>query len=117
MSELVIETVPATFTRRKGELTKIHKELAKASPDMIKFLLDQVKDVRLDPKVRQAAAIKLISFDIEVSKIINADNMTRMLADIKYADKLLGGKTSEDGDNKPGRPMVDFDNIMDVEEN
>lgn len=117
MSDLQIETVPVKFTRRKGELTKIQKQLAKISPEMIDFLVKQVQDEGLDPKVRQAAAIKLIEYDIRVAQLTNADNMTRMLADIKYADKLLGGKTTDDeGEGKPKKPLVDFDNILTVEE-
>lgn len=116
MSELQIEVVPKTFTRRKGELTKIHNKLSKISPKMLDELEKQAYNQNLDPKVRQTAIITLLKLDIEVAKIINADNLTRMLADIKYADKLLGGSTEDDGAPRKGKPAIDFENIMTVEE-
>ena len=117
MSDLQIETVPVKFTTRKGAFSKLRRQLAKVSPESIELLIAQVRDTTLDPKVRQTAAAKLIEYDIRIAQLDNADQMTRMLADIKYEDKLLGGKTSDDdGEGKAKKPLVDFDNILTVEE-
>lgn len=117
MSELVIETVPVKFTRRKSEFTKLQKSLSKVSTELVEFLMTQVRDTTLDPKVRQAAAMKLLEYEIRVNDLHNKDVLTRLLADIKYEDKLLGGKTSDDDDSgKSKKPLVDFDNIIEVEE-
>lgn len=114
MSLDLIEAVPTTFTRRKGELTKIHKQLDKITPAMVILLEGQANDVKLDPKIRQKAAELLLKYFIETSKTINADNMARMLADIKYGNgKLLGGSTA--GDDSKNTADVDFANILEIE--
>jgi len=108
---VVKETTPS-FIRRTGELTKTQKRLSKLSESMIDFLLSKVEDEGVDLKLRMQYADKLLSYHVDVSKLVNQDNLQRMVAEIKIAGKLpLSGDASG---NKTTQPVIDFDNIISV---
>ena len=106
---IVAQTAPS-FVRSKGELTKVQKRLALCSEDMIDFMLEQVSDKTVDLKLRLQYAEKLLGYHVEVSKLVNQDNLSRMVAEIKLNNKsTLGGTTVADA-----TPRVDFNTIIEV---
>lgn len=107
---IVAEPVP-TFVRRKGELTKIQKKLEKISEDMVDFMLAAIESDKTEMKLRLLYAEKLLGYHVEVSKLVNQDNLARMVAEIKTNGRPLGGSTAISTMNAP---RVDFDNVISV---
>lgn len=98
-----------SFLADEVQLKQMGKSLSKASKTAIDVLV-QMLDSQ-DEKTRMTAAIKLVEFDIDVKKAISADQMQRLIAEVKL-NGSGGSKTLEiEEAERKKRPIVDFSNI------
>lgn len=109
---LVVETQPElpSFLDDKIDLKKLAREISKATSTAVEVLLKLLESK--DERVRLQAATKLVEFQVQVAKEISADQMQRLIAEIKLVRAPQQKLVPVDG--KPARPMVDFSTIREV---
>jgi hypothetical protein len=98
-----------TFIRKTGELNKLLKRVDRISPEAIALLEKTMNDESKDLKLRIACANDLISYNIDIAKIVNNDALQRMIAQIKIAP----GGGSKNLENK-SVPKIDFDTVVEL---
>ena len=109
---LVVETQPElpSFLDDKIDLKKLAREISKATSAAVDVLVKLLESK--DEKVRLTAATKLVEMQVAVAKEISADQMQRLIAEIKLVraptKKLIDAK---DDTNKP---LVDFGQIRQI---
>lgn len=102
-----------SFLDEEVQLKKLSKELSKSSKEAIDVLVEMLHGE--DKRLKMQAAIKLLDLEVEVKKVISADQMQRMIAEIKLSSGG-GSKTLELEDSeRKNRPIVDFSNIRSIE--
>lgn len=104
----VVQEKTDSFLDDEVQLKKLAKELSKASKEAIDVLLKLLESK--DERVRMQAAMKLIEYDIDVKKAISADQMQRLIAEIKLNRGVTSTKQLVATEEKK-RPVVDFDRI------
>jgi HEAT repeat protein len=111
---LVVETEPdlPTFLDDKIDLKKLAREIVKASSAAVDVLVKLLEST--DERVRLQAATKLVEFQVQVAKEISADQMQRLIAEIKLVRAPQQKLVDANNPSKPNRPMVDFSTIREV---
>jgi hypothetical protein len=114
---VTLEEENPSFLNGGVDLKKLQKDLARHSKAAIEVLVAELQH-KTSAEIRIRAATKLLEFQVQVAKEINADQVQRMIAEIKLnrnpQNKLIPVKDSEDGEEK-NKPIVDFSNIREVE--
>lgn len=105
MSELVPTKQQAIF-KKDHELKKLVSSLKKISKKAIETL-ERGLDSE-DERVRMLAAEKLLKFYVDVSNEVNADELKRLLLEVKANGLIGAGSTAQEDDDSPA---LDFDNI------
>lgn len=112
---LVVETQPElpSFLDDKIDLKRLAREISKSTSKAVEVLVGLLESK--DERVRLQAATKLVEYQVQVQKEISADQMQRLIAEIK----LLRAPTKKlvEADNPGGanRPVVDFSTIRKIE--
>lgn len=111
---LVVETqvdVPS-FLDDKLDLKKLARDISKQTSAAVDVLVKLLESK--DEKIRLTAATKLVELHIQVQKEISADQMQRLIAEIKL---VRGGAKKLVEADVPGgsRPVVDFSTIRKIE--
>lgn len=115
---LVVESQPdlPSFLDDKIDLKKLARDIAKGTSKAVEVLISLLESDKTDEKIKLQAASKLIEFQIQISKEISADQMQRLIAEIKLVrqpkQRLIDAP--DGGDGKPLRPVVDFHTIREV---
>lgn len=112
---LVVETQPQlpSFLDDRVDLKRLARDIGRNSSKAVDVLVTLLGST--DEKVRLEAAKKLIEFQVAVAKEISADQMQRLIAEIKLVrqpkQKLIpAGEGGDDGE-KQNKPVVDFHTI------
>jgi hypothetical protein len=105
MSELVPTKQQAIF-KKDHELKKLVSSLKKISKKAIETL-ERGLDSE-DERVRMLAAEKLLKFYVDTSNEINADELKRLLLEVKASGLIGAGSTAREDDDTPA---LDFENI------
>jgi hypothetical protein len=113
-SEITVELkeVP-TFIKKKHELDKLLKTLQTNSQAAVMLLANTMNNEEVDLKIRVECAKNLVEFTKSVSHQINADEMARLVAEVRFGDgptKKLGMVTTS---SKP-TPILNFEDIREV---
>lgn len=111
MSDNVVVLEQKSFLSDSINLKQLHRLLKTHGEAAIGILVAALQDK--DVRVRMQAASKLLDMQILVAKEINADQMARLIAEIKIANgpKRLGA--TEEDENLT--PIVDFTNVRAIE--
>lgn len=104
MGELVTTKEQPVF-KKVHELTKFLKDLKKISKKAIETL-ERGLDSE-DERVRMIAAEKLLKFYTDTANEVNADELKRLLLEVKLKGLTGAGSTADDDST----PALDFDNI------
>lgn len=109
---LVVETQPdlPSFLDDKIDLKKLAREISKATSTAVDVLM-KLLDSK-DERVRLEAAKKLVEFQVQIAKEISADQMQRLIAEIKLVRAPTQKLVPADEGKK--RPLVDFSTIREV---
>lgn len=113
-----LKVVPTSFSRQQNhELAKVLKLLQVESPSAVAALVELLYDK--DPKIKMAAASKLLDTQVNIALQINNDQIQRLEADAKYGLALNGSTANSDkdvdeDDVDDGLPLVDFNTIQTV---
>lgn len=99
-----------TFRRKqKHQLNKLDKILADIEDEVVEALLKILRETKDEGK-RMQAATKLMDLRIQVSGIINTDEIQRLLLEIKNPDRVR--KLVPDDDDVP---QINFTDIVDAD--
>lgn len=113
-----LKVVPTSFSRQQNhELAKVLKLLQVESPSAVAALVELLYDK--DPKIKMAAASKILDTQVSIALQINNDQIQRLEADAKYGLALNGSTANSDkdvgeDDVDDGLPLVDFNTIQTV---
>jgi hypothetical protein len=112
---LVVETQPElpSFLDDKIDLKRLAREISKTTSAAVEALMKLLESK--DERVRLQAATKLVDLQVQVAKEISADQMQRLIAEIKLVRAPQQKLIPVEGDGKPKRPMVDFSTIRQIE--
>lgn len=112
---LVVETQSdlPSFLDDKLDLKKLAREIGKASSKAVEVLMALLDSK--DERVRLEAAKKLVEFQVQIAKDMSADQMQRLIAEIKLVRAAKTAKTVEANEDGPKRPLVDFATIRKIE--
>jgi oligoendopeptidase F len=105
MGELVPTKQQAIF-KKDHELKKLVSSLKKISKKAIETL-EKGLDSQ-DERVRMIAAEKLLKFYVDTANEVNADELKRLLLEVKASGLIGAGSTAQNDDDIPA---LDFDNI------
>lgn len=94
------------------DLKRLLKNVASHSKPAIEALVACLASK--DEKIRLTAASKLLEFQVQIAKEINADQMQRLIAEVKLSGRA-GSKTTTDLVPEDRRPIVDFTTIREIE--
>lgn len=112
------EELPS-FIKKKHELQKVLDSISKGSSAAVKLLLDTITDEKVDIKLRVQCAKDLLTFHTSIADQISKDQMNRLIAEIKIANKgvtpslTVGGKDDDEDDSTT--PVLDFTTIREVD--
>lgn len=99
-----------TFRRKqKHELKKLDKILSDIEDEVVDALLKILRETK-DENKRMQAATKLMDLRIQVSGIINTDEIQRLLLETKNPDRVRN-LVPEDDDV----PQINFTDIVDAD--
>lgn len=109
---MVAQSDTPSFLEDSVDLKKLLKALTKESAKAIGVLVKLLESA--DEKTRERAAVKLLELQVTVAEKISADQMQRLIAQVKLTRPTgtlvpLGGE----GQGKQ-RPLVDFSNIQEI---
>lgn len=111
---LVVETKEEehSFLTETIDLKKLAKKLTTNVNSAVDVLVGFLESK--DDRLKMQAATKLLEFHVSVAKEISADQMQRLIAEIKVAK---GSKTQKliDAENGKTKPVVDFTTIRALE--
>lgn len=113
-----VAATPKSFIERKRPIDPLRRKLAKLSGAAIDVLEETMNNAANTPKVRADAASTLLSTYKSVLTIDTDDKLRRMELQIKHYDDMykLGASTAApEDDEDDDTPLLDFDNIADVE--
>jgi hypothetical protein len=102
----VVETKQQAIFKKDHELKKILGQLKKVSKKAIETL--EAGLTSDDERVRMIAAEKLLKFYVDTANEINADELKRLLLEVKASGLIGAGSTASQDDDSPA---LDFDNI------
>lgn len=94
-----------SFIRKSGELSKLLRRSDRVAVDALKFLEDTMNDEKADLKLRVACAKEIVGINIDTAKIVNQDNLQRMVAQLKL-NPGQGNLVEKDS-----TPVLDFDTV------
>jgi hypothetical protein len=123
MSNLVVVTQEEnpSFLKDKIQLQKLLKDLNKASKEALEILVN-IMETTKDEKLKAQCAKDILQFTIATNKEVNADQMQRLIAEIKLnrapQGKLIPLNDPEDVSSGKGvgdRPVVDFSTVRSLE--
>jgi len=104
-----------SFLNDNIQLKDLLKKVSRETKKAIEVLVSAMDSA--DERIRLQAATKLLEFQVTIAKEINADQMQRLIAEIKLnrqpASKLIP-VAPEDEEAKKKRPIVDFSTIREV---
>lgn len=107
--QLKVREKPLSLVRRQNhELSRLLRTLTKESEGAVEVLVKLLSSK--DEKVRKDAAKTLIDMQISVAEMINKDDITRILGEIRI-NGATGKMFEVDEDDTP---LVDFKTIQDV---
>lgn len=110
---LVVETQPElpSFLDDKLDLKRLARDITRHSSAAVDALVALLGSK--DEKIRLSAATKLVEFQVQIAKEISADQMQRLIAEIKLvrAPKQKLVEADSPGQN---RPLVDFGTIRQI---
>jgi hypothetical protein len=100
-----------TFRRKqKHQLNKLDKILADIEDEVVEALLKILRETKDEGK-RMQAATKLMDLRIQVSGIINTDEIQRLLLETKNPDRVRNLVPEDDDDV----PQINFTDIVDAD--
>lgn len=105
-----------SFLTNSVEFKKLKRELGKLSKSALDVLENLLASE--DEKMRYQAAKAILDLDVQVTKEINQDQMSRMIAELKLnrqPQMKLVQTSQQDEEDKPKRPVVDFATIRSIE--
>jgi hypothetical protein len=105
----LVATEPS-FVLDSIDLKQLQSNLKRVSKAAVDVLIKCLESE--DEKMRMQAAKMLLEFQITVAKEISADQMSRLIAEVKLSRNPQGRIAEGD---KPQAPLVDFDNIREVD--
>lgn len=108
MAEVMVAR-EASFLNGSIDLKALHSALKKVSKEAVDALTEILKDEKIDPKVRVAAAGKLLDLNLGVAEAISKDQIQRLIGEMRKG-KASGELLPDDSD----RPLVDFHNVTAV---
>lgn len=110
--EITLQTkeIP-TFVKKKHELDKLLKSIEKVSPEAVKLLTDTMNNEKIELKVRIDCAKTIIELNKSLAQQISADEMARLIAEVKLGSGTSKTLTLED---KPKAPALNFEDIREV---
>lgn len=103
---------PITFVKDSHALTKPLKKLLKVSEAAIAALEAGLQSQ--DEKVRVACADKLLGHLEAMSKEVNSDQITRLIAEIKFNRAPMLPDGESEGNSAKVIPTVDFTTVQTV---
>lgn len=106
----VVAQQNTSFLTDEVQLKALAKSLGKLNKETIDVLETLLKSK--DERVRMQVAFKLLDLEIEVKKAISADQMQRLIAEIKLNNGSTTKQLTAEQENK--RPLVDFANIQTI---
>jgi hypothetical protein len=98
-----------TFRRKQTYLKKLNKILEDVEDEVVEALLKILRETKDEGK-RMQAATKLMDLRIQVSGIINTDEIQRLLLETKNPDRVRN-LVPEDDDV----PQINFTDIVDAD--
>lgn len=99
-----------TFRRKqRHELKKLDKILADIEDEVVEALLKILRETK-DENKRMQAATKLMDLRIQVSGIINTDEIQRLLLETKNPDRVRNLVPDDDD-----VPQINFTDIVDAD--
>lgn len=103
------------FTKDRIKLQKLLKTLDKASKEAVEVLI-KIMNSTEDEKLKADCAKQIVNFYIAIAEKVNADAMQRMVAEARLGNgsKNLIPIGQAPADGKPNRPVVNFNEIRDV---
>lgn len=112
MATQLQEAPPPTFLKSRHELTSIIKSLTPAAAEAVKYLVSVLNDEKATPTARIDAAKMLITENRNSITQKNADDMARLIAEIKVGRGANNKQTIEE--SKKTGPILDFSTIREV---
>lgn len=100
---------PQSFLTQSIDLKRLLKDVSKQSKPAVDALVKLLASQ--DEKIRLSAAKALLDLQVSVAKEINADQMQRLVAELK----LSGGSKRLVEVEEDNRPLVDFTTIREVD--
>lgn len=104
----VVTAVEQPVFLRKHELAKLFRQIEKASPAAVEFVINTLNDEKKPHDVRMDAAKFIVQAQIKVGEVIAKDQLVRQVAEIK-AKGLVTPLTTVG--HRP-KPSIDFDNLQ-----
>ena len=108
---VALQVKKPSFLDDEVQLKKLSRHLSRSSSDAVDVLVKLLENA--DDKIKMQAAVKLLEFDLETKKSIAADQLQRMIADIKIGNSGRS-KELELEDDRRSRPVVDFTSIREL---
>ena len=100
-------TTPITFRRKQNNpLNALLKLIQSERDEAVDTLIKGMKGD--DIKLATTCAKQLLDYEIEISELVNKDQLTRLVAECKILGNNLGGSAAEEDT----RPMIDFTTIQ-----
>jgi len=87
------------------ELTGLSKKLNKLNDKALKALEDGLSDA--DPKIRLESAKTLLKMNVDVSRVISDESISRIMIALKHGEAIKELPMEK-------APLVDFSNIQEV---
>lgn len=94
------------------DLKDLQSRLKRCSKQAVDLLVKTLEDDKIDLKTRLDCAKVLLNFQVTVAKEISADQMGRLIAEIKVVQNGNAGTIGTD--EKPKPPRLDFDTVQTV---
>jgi hypothetical protein len=107
-----LQTEQQSFLNDSVDLKKLQKELKKVSKAAIEVMVKILENDKSSDEMKMKAAMKLLDLEIEVAKVISADQLQRLVADIKL---IRGPKQLVPVGEDKNRPLVDFHTVRSIE--
>lgn len=92
-------------------LKSLKLELKRVSGDAVKALVKFLTDEKAEPKLRLQAATALLDFQVKVADKISADQIARLIAEVKLNPTGSKRLTTDDDDDMPA---VDFGTVQSI---
>jgi hypothetical protein len=109
-TEVMVPAESPSFLVSSLDLKPVLKRLSAQSKAAIDVLVKLLESK--DERTRMSAATKLLDFQVQIAKEINADQMQRLIAQVKLGSDAGGKSPLLVPEDK--RPLVDFTTIREI---